>query len=240
MEPSGQAGSGHRQRLREKFLSGDGQGMLDYELLELLLTYSIPRRDIKPLAKALLNHFHSLPEIFDASPEDLMACCGIGETSVVLIKLTRGLMMRYLNVEIRKGEYMENSDKFCDYARARLGEFADEAMMVFYLNTKNMLIDMEVINQGSTDSVIVFPAAVARRALLHSAKAIVLCHNHPSGIVTPSPADNSVTREMRKVLDPLKILLLDHIIVSQNDYYSYRFAEMKKAPSLRLLPPMEN
>lgn len=234
----GMSGNGHRRRLREKFLQAGGKGFLDYELLELLLTFSIPRRDTKKQAKELLARHRSLPGILDAPIQDLLKNSGIGESSALLIKLARSLMVRYLEEEIRGESYMGSSDKFCDFARARLGEYADEVMMVFYLNTKNMLIDTEIVSEGTTDSVMIFPAAVARRALLHSAKAVILCHNHPSGVVTPSPEDNAVTREVRKVLDPLKILLLDHIVVSKYDYYSYRYADTRRVPSMRLLPPL--
>ncbi len=229
---------GHRQRLREKFIRAGEPAFLDYEILELLLSYGIARQDVKPLAKDLLKKFRSLGNVFDASMEELTAMDGIGEHTAVLIKLMRTLMNRYLKQELAQEDFMTNSDVFCDYARTRLGEYKNEVMMIFFLNTQNMLIDVEIMNEGSTDCVVIFPSVVAKKALMRSAKSIVLCHNHPSGIVTPSREDNLVTRNVRAALAPLKILLLDHLIVSRYDYYSYRFADNKKPPAFRMLSPL--
>lgn len=230
--------SGHRKRLREKFLRAGGRAFLDYEILELLLSFSIARKDVKPLARKLLEKFKTLPDVLDADPAELTGCAGIGENSAILIKLLRTLMVRYLEQSIRNSNFMDNSDKFCDYARTRLGEFTNETMMLFFLDTRNQLIDTEIIGEGATDCVVVFPSVVAKRALLRSARSIVLCHNHPSGIVTPSKEDNLVTREVRHALEPLKIHLLDHIIVSKYDYYSYRYADSQRLPALRMLSPL--
>lgn len=236
--PGSTSATGHRKRLREKFLRAGDKAFLDYEILELLLSFSIARKDMKPLARDLLKKFKTLSGVLDADVSELSVCKGVGENSAVLIKLVRVLMVRYLEQSIRNRNFMDDSDKFCDYARARLGECTNEMMMVFFLDTRNQLIDAEIIGEGATDCVVVFPSVVAKRALLRSARSIVLCHNHPSGIVSPSEEDNLVTREVRHALEPLEIHLLDHIIVSKYDYYSYRFADSKRPSAFRILSPL--
>ena len=226
---------GHRKRMREKYLLAGPDAFLDYEILELLLSYAIARRDVKPMAKRLLEKYGSLDKIVDAEISDLAATPGIGENTAILIKLLRSLMVRYLGQQIKEEDFMDDSEKFCDYARMRLGDAPEENMLVFYLNTKNMLIHTEIVSRGGTDCVVVFPTEVAKHALLQSAKTIVMCHNHPSGIVTPSREDNIVTREVRLALEPLKINLLDHIIVSKYGYHSYRYADRERPPAFRML-----
>ncbi|MBO5960150.1 MAG: DNA repair protein RadC [Lentisphaeria bacterium] len=230
--------TGHRKRLREKFLRAGDEAFLDYEILELLLSYAIGRRDVKPMAKRLIEKYKTLEGVVDADIADLTAIPEIGESSAILIKLIRSMMVRYLGQRLRNEDYMDDSDKFCDYARARLGDQTGEAMMLFYLNTKNVLIDTEIVNEGAVDCVVVFPSIVAKRALLRSAKAVVLCHNHPSGIVKPSREDDLVTREVRAALESLKITLLDHIIVSKYDYYSYRYEDSRRPSAFRFLAPL--
>lgn len=229
---------GHRKRLREKFLLSGPDAFMDYEILELLLSYVIARRDVKPMAKRLLEKYQSLDRIIDAEISDLASTPEIGENTAILLKLIRSLMVRYLGQQIKEEDFMDNSEKFCDYARMRLGEASEEAMMVFYLNTKNMLISTEIISYGGPDCVVVFPTLVAKHALLQSAKSVVISHNHPSGIVEPSREDNIVTREVRTTLEPLKINLLDHIIVSKYGYHSYRYADRERPPAFRLLSPL--
>ena len=235
----GREGDGHRKRLREKFLRAGDKAFFDYELLELFLSYAIPRRDVKPLAKRLLTRFKTLGGLLDTAPAELMAEEGVGESAAILIKLIRTFMVKYLEQNLRQAEFMDSAEQFCDYARARLGEYDNEAMMIFFLNTQNMLIDVEVISEGAVDCVVVFPTLVAKHALLQSAKSVVVCHNHPSGIVSPSREDNIVTKELRLALEPLKINLLDHIIVSKYGYHSYRYADRERPPAFRMLRPLD-
>lgn len=229
---------GHRKRLREKFLLSGSDAFMDYEILELLLSYVIARRDVKPMAKRLLEKYQSLDKIIDAEISDLASTPGVGENTAILLKLIRSLMVRYLAQQIKEEDFMDNSEKFCDYARMKLGDASEESMMVFYLNARNLLISTEIISHGGTDCVVVFPTLVAKHALLHSAKSVVISHNHPSGVVEPSREDNIVTREVRMALEPLKISLLDHIIVSKYGYHSYRYADRERPPAFRMLSPL--
>ena len=219
---------GHRQRLREKFEACDQDAFLDYELLELILTYSIPRRDVKPIAKELLNRFHSFPGVMDARPDDLAQVPGLGRNSVTLLKLIRGANVRYLARTLESLPLLDSPQLFADYARMRLGDKSNEVTLVFYLNTQNRLIRCDTHGTGSVDSVNIYPSEVARNALLCGAQSIVVCHNHPGGSAAPSRDDDAVTFDIRNALSPLGIVLLDHVVVSRFGYYSYRQHEHER------------
>ena len=217
--------AGHRQRLREKFEQYEQDAFLDYELLELILTYSIPRRDVKPIAKELLNRFHSFPGVMDARPDDLAQVPGLGQNSITLLKLIRGANVRYLARTMESLPLLNSPQLFADYARMKLGDKSSEITLIFYLNTQNRLIRCDTVGAGSVDAVTVFPSEIARCALLCGAHAVVLCHNHPGGSERPSRDDDAVTFDIRNALQPLGIVLLDHVIVSRFGYYSYRAHE---------------
>jgi DNA repair protein RadC len=219
---------GHRQRLREKFGQYEQDAFLDYELLELILMYSIPRRDVKPIAKELLNRFHSFPGVMDAQPDDLAQVPGLGQNSITLLKLIRSANVRYLARTMESLPLLNSPQHFADYARMKLGDKNNEVTLVFYLNTQNRLIRCDTLSAGTVDAVNIFPSEVARLALLCGAHSIVLCHNHPGGTSLPSREDDAVTFDICKALDSLGILLLDHVIVSRFGYYSYRQHEHER------------
>ena len=219
---------GHRQRLREKFEKHEQEAFLDYELLELILTYSIPRRDVKPIAKELLNRFHSFPGVMDARPEDLEQVPGLGQNSITLLKLIRSANVRYLARTMESLPLLDSPQLFADYAHMRLGDKSNEVTLIFYLNTQNRLIRCDMPGSGSVDSVNIYPSEVARNALLCGAHSVVLCHNHPGGIFLPSRDDDAITFSICKALAPLGIVLLDHVVVSRFGYYSYRQHEHER------------
>ena len=219
---------GHRQRLREKFEKHEQEAFLDYELLELILTYSIPRRDVKPLAKELLNRFHTFPGVMDARPEDLAQVPGLGQNTVTLLKLIRSANVRYLARTMESLPLLDSPQLFADYARMKLGDKSCEVTLVFYLNTQNRLIRCDTLGTGSVDAISVFPSEVAKNALLCGARSVVLCHNHPGGGCLPSREDDAITFSIRNALAPLEIVLLDHVIVSRFGFYSYRMHEHER------------
>ena len=219
---------GHRQRLREKFAMREQDAFLDYELLELILTYSIPRRDVKPIAKELLNRFHTFPGVMDARPEDLAQVPGLGQNSVTLLKLIRSANVRYLARTMESLPLLDSPRIFADYARMKLGDKSNEVTLVFYLNTQNRLIRCDMPGSGSVDSVNIYPSEVAKNALLCGAQSVVLCHNHPGGNFVPSRDDDAITFGITKALAPLGIVLLDHVIVSRYGFYSYREHEHER------------
>ena len=214
--------AGHRERLREKFETSGQEALLDYELLELVLTYAIPRRDVKPIAKELMNRFHSFPGVMDARPDDLAQVPGLGRNSITLLKLIRGANVRYLARTLESLPLLDSPQLFADYARMRLGDKSCEATLLFYLNSQNRLIRCDMPGMGTVDAVNIYPAEVARNALLCGAQSVVVCHNHPGGSCQPSREDDSVTFDIRNALQPVGIVLLDHLIVSRFGFYSYR------------------
>ena len=220
--------TGHRQRLREKFEHSGQEALPDYELLELILTYSIPRRDVKPIAKELLNRFHTFPGVMDARPDDLTQVPGLGRNSITLLKLIRSANVRYLARTLESLPLLDAPKLFADYARMKLGDRSNEITLVFYLNTQNRLIRCDTLGTGSVDAISVFPSEIARNALLCGAQSVVVCHNHPGGSCQPSREDDSVTFNIRNALAPLEIILLDHVIVSRFGFYSYRMHEHER------------
>ena len=216
---------GHRQRLREKFDACDCDALPDYELLELVLTYAIPRRDVKPLAKELLTRFHSFPGVLDAAPEELATIDGLGRNTATLLKLIRVANIRYLARKMESLPLLNSPEHFASYSRTRLGDKQYEVSLIFYLNSQHRLIYCESAGTGSTDAVSVFPSEVARKALLCGAASVVVTHNHPGGHCGPSPEDDAITHAVTQALIPLGIKMLDHVIVTRFGFYSYRAHE---------------
>ncbi len=215
---------GHRQRIKEKFLKADSDQMLDYEILELLLTYGIPRKDVKPVAKRLLKTFKSFSGVLDAPISLLQEVEGVGEHTAMLLKVSRSVITFYFREDLYQKDYMVHSMPFFDYARAKIGASAHEIILAFFLDARNRYIYVDELNGGAPDRVQVFPCMIAKQALIHSARSVVICHNHPSGQLQPSEEDDQVTRKVRMALEQVDVKLLDHIVVCREDYFSYRYS----------------
>jgi len=211
---------GHRARLRKKFLSGGLTALHDYEALEMLLTFVIPRRDVKPIAKALLLHFKELHSVFDASAEELQKVKGIGENTAVLFVFLRELCNAYLESKAFGTDFVHTPASVIDYARMKVGSEQNEYFMVLYLNTKNHVINYDC-QEGTINRAAVYPRNILQRCLELHAAAIILVHNHPSGLCEPSLADRRLTSSIKKVVETVEIKLLDHIIVSKAGYKSF-------------------
>jgi DNA repair protein RadC len=218
--PAGAAG--HRDRLRRRFLADDGAAMPDYELLELLLFGAIPRRDTKPIAKALLDRFGSLAGVLAASPEALQAIDGVGETVAIQLKATRAAGVRLAREELRSRPVLSSWDKVVDYCRARLGREETEHFWVLYLDRKNAVLADEQQSRGTVDHTPVYPREVVKRALELGASALILVHNHPSGDPTPSPADVRITKSVVEAAAALDIAVHDHIVIARAGHVSLR------------------
>jgi DNA repair protein RadC len=213
---------GHRQRLRERFLSAGGDALADYELLELALCVAIPRRDVKPLAKALLKRFGSFAETIAAAPERLMEVSGIGETAALQIKLVEAAVHRATRASVAQRQVLSSWGALMDYCRATMAFAEREEFRILFLDKRNQLIADEVQQRGTVDHTPVYPREVIRRALELSATAIILAHNHPSGDPTPSQADIRMTREIVEIAQPLGIALHDHVIIAKNGHVSFK------------------
>ena len=214
---------GHRQRLKERFKLGGGQDMADYEMLELLLTLAIPRKDTKPLAKALVKEFGGFAEVLFAPDDRLMTFKDLKESSVLVFKIVResALRMSWQKLSATEAPVLTSFDSIMEYCRAASGYKEREEFRVIFLNAKNRTIGEEVQQRGSVNAVAIHPGEVMRAAVLKGATALILVHNHPSGDVTPSRADIEVTRKIEGALSAVDIRLIDHFIVSKNLVYSF-------------------
>lgn len=213
--------SGHRKRLRDRFLKAGGD-LADYELIELLLFSAMPRRDVKPIAKDLLTRFGSFASVLNADANALCEVNGIGETAAVSLIAVREASVRLLQHEIMDQPILSNWQSLMDYCRAAMGHGKVEQFRILFLNRKNMLIADEVQQQGTVDHTPIYPREVIKRALDLGASAIILVHNHPSGDPSPSRADIDMTKEIQAAGKNLDISLHDHIIVSKNGNTSFK------------------
>ena len=218
--------AGHRKRLRERFLKSSLAGFHDHEILELLLTYAIPQRDVKPVAKELLNKFgNNLASVFDASAEALQKeVKGIGEYTAVLIALIPRLFDSYQSSRWRGQQSFGSIQSVVAYLRALLGAQRNEVFCVLALDSQNRLIAVEQVQKGSVNRTAVFPRQVVEVSLKHRATAVILAHNHPGGSPLPSAADRQLTQRLKSILGEMDIVVHDHIIIAGEDLY-YSFAE---------------
>jgi DNA repair protein RadC len=213
---------GHRVRLRERFAESGDQGMPDYELLELVLFRSIPQRDVKPLAKALISRFGSFAEVIGARPERLAEVEGVGPATALDLKIVEASARRLARGAIGERPLLGSWKDVLDYCRTAMA-FADrEQFRILFLDKRNFLIADEVQSNGTVDHTPVYPRELVKRALELSASAVILVHNHPSGDPTPSNADIRMTNEIASIGKSLGITLHDHIIVGKNGHSSFR------------------
>ena len=211
----------HRKRLRERFRKVGPAGFQPYELLELLLTYGIPRKDVKPLAKTLIDRFGSLASVLDAPVEELEAVPGMGPVSATLLRLAKELGGVYLAEGLARKEVLSSPRAVVDFARMTLVGLAHEAVMVIYLDNKNRVTDHEVVQEGTVNRAIVYPRRIIEAALRHHASGLILVHNHPSGLPQPSEEDRQITRAIAEACRTMDIRVLDHIVVGKAGYVSF-------------------
>jgi DNA repair protein RadC len=213
---------GHRERLRRRFREAGADALSDYELLELLLFRALPRRDVKPLAKALLERFGSFAEAVSASQARLAEVKGLGDAAITELKIVQAAASRLLRGAVKKRPVLSSWSTVLDYCRTAQA-FADrEQFRVLFLDKRNQLIADELQQIGTVDHTPVYPREVVKRALELSATAIILVHNHPSGDPTPSRADIQMTQQIIAVAQPLGIDVHDHIIVGKEGHASLK------------------
>jgi len=213
---------GHRDRLRGKLIRRGASALDDYELLETLLFAFIPRRDVKPVSKALLARFGSLSGIFAATSADLTKVSGVGETVAAYIKATQEIGARSSREAIQSRPIISSWTALLAYVRGQLQHETREQFRVLFLDRKNQLIADEKMSEGTVNEAPVYPREIARRALELSASALILVHNHPSGDPTPSRADITMTREIVDALSPFDIQIHDHLIAAKQGVVSFK------------------
>lgn len=213
--------AGHRARMREKFKRSGLAGFHDYEVLELILTWCIARKDVKPAAKKLLQRFGTFQCVLDASIEDLRMVDGIGEHSAILLKLVRACSDHYLAAAAARNDIIASPQKLISYLRSSMSSLRDEQFRAVYLNAKNELLHDEILHEGTVDQTAVYPRKIVERALAAGAVSIILVHNHPSGDPCPSRHDMRLTETLVQATKLLSIRVHDHIIIGRNGYYSF-------------------
>lgn len=212
----------HRQRLRVRFRDGGAQAMPDYELLELVLFRSIPRRDVKPLARALLDQFGDFNRVLTAPAERLSAVKGVGDAVITDLKIIEACAHRMARAKVMKRHVISGWDAIIDYCHTVMAHRETEQFRVLYLDQKNILIADEEQAKGTVNHVPVYPREVAKRALELNASAIILVHNHPSGDPTPSQSDIDMTDQVLAACDALGLTLHDHLIIGKSTELSFR------------------
>jgi DNA repair protein RadC len=213
--------AGHRERLRSRAAISFA-ALPDYELLELLLARSLPRGDVKPIAKALLARFGGLAAVLGATIAELVTVRGIGPSVALDLKLLQEATLRMGASEVRKRTVISSWTALLAYVRVAMAHEGREQFRVLFLDKKNQLIADEVMNHGTVDHAPVYPREIMRRALELSASAVILMHNHPSGDPTPSSADIDMTRQVVEAGRPLRIAVHDHLVVGREGVASFK------------------
>ncbi len=214
--------SGHRSRLRDRFLSVGQNALADYELIEMILFAAFPRGDIKPLAKTLIREFGSLAEVLHADPAELKRIKGMGDAGVAALKVVLATSQKLLQTSTRQGPLQNSLPQVIDYCKLTMGKLKNEQLRLLFLDRKSRIIKDEVQQEGTIDHTAVYTREVIKRALELGASGLIIVHNHPSGDPTPSQADIRATRLIQSAAEKLDIKIHDHIIIAKDHYLSFR------------------
>lgn len=214
---------GHRQRLKERFVRSEGADMADYEAVELLLTYAIPRRDVKPLAKALIKEFGSFAGVISAPMDRLLEVSGIKDNSAVLIKFVEfaAKKLSWQNLAFEDAPYITSTDSLIEFCRCSMGYSEVEVLRLIYVDSKLKVIGTEILQKGSLSSVNISPRDIVTKALKKNASGIIMVHNHPSGDPRPSKNDIEATKSVKLACDAVGVTLHEHIVITPSDFYSF-------------------
>lgn len=212
----------HRQRLRARFMQGGATAMPEYELLELVLFRAIPRRDVKPLARALMDKFGDFNRVITAPEPRLREVKGVGDAVVIELKIVEAAAQRMARAKVLQQHVVSSWDALIDYCHTSMAHRETEQFRVLYLDRKNVLIADEEQAKGTVDHVPVYPREVAKRALELNASSLILVHNHPSGDPTPSQSDITMTNKIAAACEALGLSLHDHLIIGKSQELSFR------------------
>ncbi len=220
--PKDNPNAGHRERLRRRFCEHGLENFQDYEALDLLLQYVARQKDMKPVARRLIDRFGFFQAVLDAPPEELLAVDGVGEAGMTLIKLAKAAATRYLEQTSQVNVSPQNISELINYCRAKLGALPHEQFHLFSLNASFAILSEDVIAEGTIDQAAVYPRKVVETALKHGATTLIFVHNHPGGDVNPSELDKTITRSLVLAARTVGVTVYDHIIVSQAGHFSFR------------------
>lgn len=213
--------AGHRQRLKNRYLREGLHNFSDHEVLELLLFFAVPQKNINDLAHDLLAEFGSLNAVLEARPEDLMHIKGIGAHCAMLLSLWPDLFCRYQSDQFGKLPVIKSNQQLAEFATSLVMGVHYEAFYLISLDAQNRVTNSCLVHKGTTNEVIVYPRIVVEAALRHKAKSVAFVHNHPSGNLMPTPSDMNLTAKLVDVLRPLDISVVDHIIINNGEYVSF-------------------
>lgn len=213
---------GHRARLRERFLNGGPDALHDYELLEMVLYAAIPRGDVKPLAKALIQKFGSFSKVITAEPAELMTMEGVGSSAAASVAVIKAACERLLLEEASEAPVLNNYRSVLDYCNVHFKGSKIEELHLIYLNRKYHVIRAETMHKGTVDATQAYPREIVKRALELGAAGIIMAHNHPSGDPTPSKGDIEITRQVVTACQSMNIVLHDHYVIGRNKHFSFR------------------
>lgn len=213
--------SGHRQRLRLKFLRSGLDGFFSYEIVELLLTLGTPRRDCRRTAREAIRKFKTLRGVLEAPAEQLMEIRGIGPNNIFGLKLIQEVSRQFLKEKMLDGAYCRSSKEVFDYLYHSLRDSKREKFKALFLNAKNQILEEKTVFEGTVDSSAVYPREIIREALRCEASSLIFVHNHPSGDPSPSESDRDITRELVFAANVMQIKVLDHIVIGNNRYFSF-------------------
>ena len=219
---------GHRERVRKKFLENGFNGLEDYEVLELLLFYVIPRKDTKAIAKELIKKFKTLANVLKADTLELKTINGLGDVAITFLKMIGALPARIYKDELKNQKLIkDDKNKITDkevllsFLRNKIGYEDVEKFYVIYLSSSNEVIAFEESSSGTLDRSSIYPREIYKRVIMENAKSIIIAHNHPSGNTCPSKCDIDITNEIVKGLKNFGALLLEHIIITRDSYFSF-------------------
>ena len=211
---------GHREKMRQRFMTGGLDAFADHEILELLLYYAIPRRDTNPIAHALMERYGSLPAVLAAPMEDLKRTEGIGESAAVLLHLVPQVCRRARLAQVGEDQVLNSSERAGAYLLERFAGERRELVFLLCLDRKGRLLACKRLAEGDVASADLNIRKVVEMALLTSASAVILAHNHPSGVAVPSSSDEAATRQVAEALRTIGVRLVDHIVVADRDFVS--------------------
>ena len=219
---------GHRERVRKKFLENGFNGLEDYEILELLLFYVIPRKDTKAIAKELIKKFKTLANVLKADTLELKTVNGLGDVAITFLKMMGALPEKIYEDKLKNQKLIkDDKNKITDkevllsFLRNKIGYEDVEKFYVIYLSSSNEVIAFEESSSGTLDRSSIYPREIYKRVIMENAKSIIIAHNHPSGNTCPSKCDIDITNEIARGLKNFGALLLEHIIITRDSYFSF-------------------
>lgn len=212
----------HTRRLKERFKRSSLESFHSNEIIELLLTYAAPRKDVKPVAKALLQRFKGLRGVFDATTEELKSVSGVTENAAVLVKLIKDVAGEYLKERMMGKDVVRGPEDVLDYLNLALSGERVEKFLAVFLNTRNEVLGIETLHEGTINQTAVYPRKAIEMAFKHNARSVIFVHNHPSGDATPSNVDRQLAEVLDRAALAVDLTVHDHLIIGKNKHFSAR------------------